>query len=459
MFPAASEYSRILKSVEVATNARKIMNLERAIAQIKDILAQGTEDANQRIIADLTRKSNLGNPLARKRLEKLIHSVLLQNNIHVKGFSTDELAKKVYAEAYGLSLIQDIYDDPEVEEVYWNNKNRVFKVINNEDIPCSAQFNSEDHALKILQRITRGASSGEANESNPVNRTTIEDGTRISWRIPPRSKYVSANLRKHANNCYINENDFIKREIVSNDVLQLIKALAISNAAVGLIGSGGTGKTTFLKLIIRILHENTKTRMFVIERVRELGVAKFLAECGYSDENIVEVEEGPGTDLYALFQNAMQAAARMLIQGEILGPEEVANMLNVYRRGHSAGFFTAHAFPWNLPDTLATLYCESQGQDQTAVTKSLYSILDGCIYLAKTPYHSRKVVSIYEYYLGSSGESLAKPIYEYDVEKRADVFTTIQSEDLRIKLEGLKYNHQGLYKDIIRLGLLKKEGS
>jgi len=458
MYPAVAEYTRALKTFS-PMDVRKIMSLDRAINQVKEVLAAGTEEANQKIISDLTRRSNLGHALARKRLEKLIHSVLLQHNVHVKGYSTDELAKKIYAEAYGLSVIQDIYDDPAVEDVMWNQYDRVFKVVNNEPVLCQdVQFRSEEHSHNILRRVTRAAATGEASQSNPVNRTAMDDGTRVSWRIPPVSPSVAVNLRKHVSNKHIREELYKDKGIVSRDVLDVIKALAISNSAVGLIGSGGTGKTTMLKLILMIIHLNTKARMFVIERVRELRVAEFLREMGFDNENVVEVEEGPGANLDHLFQNAMQAFAELLVQGEILGAEEVANMLNVYRRGHSAGWFTTHAFPWNLPETMATLYCEAKGQNLEAVTKSLYGVLDGSIYIAKTPRHARKVVSMYEY-LEQDGTNLARPFYQYELDGDRDVFTPIQSYALRQRLEKLKYlpGQRPLYQKLYSLGLLKEE--
>lgn len=457
MFPAVAEYTRVLKVK--GQYAKKIMSLERAEKQVIDILAQGTEEANQKIISDLTRRSNLGNQLARKRLVRLISTVLLQHNINVKGFSTTELAKKIYAEAYGLSIIQDIYDDPKVEEVFWNKEDRIFKVINNEIFSCKIKFNSEKHSMKILKRLTRASYSGEASQSNPIGRTSIDDGTRVSWRIPPRSTHVAVNLRKHVSNKHINAEDYIKKGIVSKEVLTVIKALAIANAAVGLIGSGGTGKTTMLKLILAMIHEHKKPRMFVIERIRELRLAEFLREIGFEDENIVEVEEGPEADLDKLFQNAMQAFAQLLVQGEILGWEEVANMLNVYRRGHSAGFFTGHAYPWDLPETLATLYCEAKAQNIDAVTKSMYQVLDGSIYLAKTPKYPRKVVAMYEYFVDDEGRCISRPFYEYDIEKGLDKFYEIQSQTIKNKLQLLKYTGNiELYKKLYDLGLLKKEG-
>lgn len=456
MFPAVSEYTRCLKTR--TPDNKRIMSLEKATDQVKDILAQGTDEAAQQIISVLTRGSNVGNQIARRKLVKLIHSILIQRNIHVKGFSTDELARKIYEEAYGLSIIQQVYDDPQVEEVFWNRPDRIFKVVNNQPILCEGlAFRSEEHSLKILARLTRGATAGEATQSNPVNRTAIDDGTRVSWRIPPVSTHVAVNLRKHVSNRYITEEDYISKGIVSKDVMDVIKALAMSHAAVGLIGSGGSGKTTMLKLICKIIHDNTRPRMFVIERVRELRLAEFLRETGTNDENVVEVEEGPGVDLSMLFQNAMQAFVQLLIQGEILGWEEVANMLNVYRRGHSAGFFTGHAFPHNLPDTLATLYCEAKSQNIEAVTRSMYSVLDGSIHIDRTPKYYRKVVSIYEYYVDGS-KNVARPIYEYDIDKDADRFWPIQSPALKLRLERLRLipGQDMLYKRLYDIGVLRE---
>ncbi|WP_449241477.1 ATPase, T2SS/T4P/T4SS family [Desulfoscipio gibsoniae] len=272
-----------------------------------------------------------------ERIPELINyiiNVLTRYGIEVKGMSLQEAALNIYKDTWGLSVIEDIYNDPEVDEVEVNGINNIYSIKRGKSCRETVAFLNEEDLMAVIKRIF--VDFGDVNEGRPVARTVRADGTRVLATVPRFTSTITLTLRKHKTFVYSKKT----LEEVGTMEDRIYDMLALFNRGlVNILYSGPTngGKTSMLRHFFRYSPPNIRT--ILLEPRHELCLQE-----NYPDWNIVEFQELPQLNLYLkhAFETALQMTPVRIITGEILGDKEGPESIKSGTRGHSGNLTTLH---------------------------------------------------------------------------------------------------------------------
>ncbi|MGY5765972.1 CpaF family protein [Brachybacterium sp. DNPG3] len=183
--------------------------------------------------------------------------------------ASDTLVAEVAARIGGFGVLQELLDDPAIEEIWINSPSEVFCARNGRSELTTIVMTDEE-IQGIVERML--VSSGRRLDmSTPFVDALLPDGSRLHVVIPSVTRqHWSVNIRK-----------FVVQAVDLDGLVAMgsltPQAAAFLDAAVGaglnVIASGatGAGKTTFLRCIAQSI--GARERVVTIEEVFELDLA------------------------------------------------------------------------------------------------------------------------------------------------------------------------------------------
>ncbi len=287
-------------------------------------------------ISNLEINAMNGRKDAIQELMALIEDTMDKFGIDIENMSRRDAAYKIFKYSWGLGPIEEIYHQPDVDEVEVVDLDTVYTLRKGIYTRENIRFNSSDELLNLIKRILR-SDRVDLNERNPRARSVREDGTRVVVTGPPLTKNYTLSLRKH--------NTFIltKENLVNNGTMdeEGYEKLALMNEGrLNILYSGpvNAGKTSLIRHFFR--YSKPELRSIVIEPDSELRLLEH-----YPGWNIIELEEQLklGLDNEALFELALQLSPVRIIIGEILGIKELRGAIKAGVRGQTGNSSTYHS--------------------------------------------------------------------------------------------------------------------
>ncbi|MBO8160680.1 MAG: CpaF family protein [Thermosipho sp. (in: Bacteria)] len=276
-----------------------------------------------------------GDVRAIKITQKIIANILSNYGVEVDGYTMEELAYNIYSYAWGLDVIEDYYWDDEIDEIRVNSPKDVFVQRRGKNERVNVQFKDEEHVKKILSRLFIHDRGVSLTSSTPVVESIRLDGTRVTATCPPATSSHTFVLRKKT--FVPTAQKLIEAETVSPQLLDLLAYLVNGRANILISGGTGTGKTTFLRFLVRYMDE--RLRIVTLESDRELELRDI-----YPDRDIVEMEEHPeiGLTMDKQFRTVLRYSPDVILVGEFRGRGEATNAVKACVRGHNGSMATAH---------------------------------------------------------------------------------------------------------------------
>jgi pilus assembly protein CpaF len=185
---------------------------------------------------------------------------------------------------------------------------------------------ARDIAATVLNR--------DIDEAEPMLSATLDDGSRITIVIPPRSDLgVSVCIRKHRANIRTVE------ELIAFGTLPLEITSTISDAIERhknflISGPPGTGKTTILNALASAYIPHDRRIIVVEDEVREIKLPY------HKRKHFLTA--GGNTTISDLIRISLRMKPHHLIVGEVLG-SEAFQLLKAFNLGLSGSFCTLHA--------------------------------------------------------------------------------------------------------------------
>ncbi len=268
--------------------------------------------------------------------KQLIRDIIKQYSIEITDMPLDKAIDDMYAYMWGLGPLEEIYHDPEINEIQVNKHDHinVIRKLKTEQIDIS--FKDDEHVRNTIQRIIMHDRGVSLNESNPIIESMRQDGTRITATCPPVSETTTLALRKQLVKI-LTLNDLIHSKTLDEKTWVLLEKLVKGRANILLSGGVGSGKTAMLRTLFSLTHP--KARTLVLENDRELFLRKH-----YPQRNIIEFEEHPevGVSLSLLFRTLLRYSPNIIIVGEFRGAGEAKEAIRACERGHHGSMATAH---------------------------------------------------------------------------------------------------------------------
>ncbi len=328
----------------------------------------------------------------RRTIEELYENILAEERIVLSRPERRRLFEQIVAEILGLGPIEPLLADETITEVMVNGAKNIYIERGGRIYRQSATFESNDHLMRIIDRIVAPLGR-RIDESSPFVDARLPDGSRVNAVIPPISLVGPVlTIRKFAKNPITIE-QLTEYGTIVPEVVEFLKACVIAKINMIISGGTGSGKTTLLNVLSQYIHPDE--RIVTIENAAELQLRQ---------EHVVTLEsrppniEGRGeVTIQNLVVNCLRMRPDRIIVGEIRA-EESLDMLQAMNTGHEGSMTTAHS---NSPrDTLSRIETMTlmAGMDLPirAIREQISSALELVVHLERLRDGTRKVTHVAE---------------------------------------------------------------
>lgn len=346
----------------------------------------------------------------KKAMFSRIEQVLAKVDLKLNPRTREQLIKEVFAEAYGLGVIQPFLDDPQVSEIMVNGAKKVYVEKEGRIVKTNVTFENDAQVIALIERVIRPLGR-RIDADHPAVDGRLPDGSRFNAIIPPVAiDGPSITIRKFARERLTVEK-LIEFGSLTPAVAEFLHACVVARLNIVISGGTGSGKTTLLNVLSGFIPEHE--RIVTIEDSAELQL---------NQEHVVRLEtkppdlEGKGeVRIRDLVRNALRMRPDRIVVGECRGGEAL-DMLQAMNTGHDGSLTTLHAnTPRDALSRLETLTLMA-GMDLPIriVREQIASAVDMIIQIARLRDGSRKVTQVTEV-VGMEGDTIVMTdIFKFD---------------------------------------------
>lgn len=294
----------------------------------------------------------------------------------------------VAARIGGFGPLQQLLDDPEVEEIWINSPSEVF---------CARSGRSELTPLVLSDTQVRGlvermlASSGRRLDlSTPFVDALLPDGSRLHAAIPTVTRrHWAINIRKFIARAH-SLNDLVQLGSLTAQAATFLDAAVKSGLNIVVSGSTGAGKTTMLNCLGAAVYP--RERIITIEEVFELDIrARDVVGMQCRQPNLEGVGE---ISMRRLVKETLRMRPDRIIVGEVREAESLDMLISL--NSGLPGMATIHSN--SARDTIQKLctlpLLAGENVSAAFVVPTVASAIDIVVHLEKSKDGRRRVREI-----------------------------------------------------------------
>ncbi|MDW8070237.1 MAG: CpaF family protein [Anaerolineae bacterium] len=359
----------------------------------RDTFTELKERIQDRLISELDPSMDLSRTEeVRRTIETMYDQYLMQEGLVLSRAERQRLFEQIVAEILGYGPIEPLLRDDTITEIMVNGPNKIFIERNGKIEPVNVTFESEEHLMRIIDRIVSPLGR-RIDESSPMVDARLPDGSRVNAIIPPLALNGPVLTIRKFSRKPLTVEDLIRFGSITPEAIEFLKACVVARLNIIVSGGTGSGKTTLLNILSGFIPGDE--RIITIENAAELQLRQ---------EHVVTLEsrppniEGKGeVTIRDLVINSLRMRPDRIVVGECRGGEAL-DMLQAMNTGHDGSLTTLHA---NSPrDALSRLetMCLMAGMDLPvrAIREQIASAVDLIIHQERMRDGSRKVVQITE---------------------------------------------------------------
>jgi len=275
-----------------------------------------------------------GDSNARKSVTMLIKKIIEKDYGLASPPLSDELARQIYVNNYGLGAIDDLVYDDSINEIWVNGFSHVWIEKAGVKSRLNRRFQDDNDVMRVI-RLLLHFDKKDITMQEPMRESRMLDGSRLAILIPPVAKHPYINVRKFEAFDFTTES-LLKEETLTEEMVDWLKLAVKGRANILIIGETSSGKTTLLKWLTTFM--DNRLRLGVIETNFELKLDE-----KYPERNLFSYEERPelGIGMSDLFKKCLRSSPDIIICGEARGPE-ADELIRAMRRGHPGSIGTIH---------------------------------------------------------------------------------------------------------------------
>lgn len=341
---------------------------------------------------------------ARRYVTSRIRRLLLSRE-DISPDEIDDLAYRLFADLYGLGIIQKLDDDPEIGEIMVNARvfprfqSDIYYIRDGRKEKYYYQFRTLEELRNVLERVIAFNRKAINSVEAAIVEATRPNRDRVNIIVPDASENYVLNIRKFTN--FIPNLEMMKKVGTVDDFIdRLMRVLVKGHANIGVGGPMGTGKTSFVNFLLS--YTEPIERKVVIASVAETDVERVLV--GH-DVILFNVDEQKGFTFDRLIRASLRTTAERVIVPESRGEEfKQVYEANLKTRGN---MFTAHALDdEGFLEMCVDMYMSSPDtgdESSEAVRNRIVKGLDVIIMMRKVG-HKIRIKSISEVMKNDKGE-------------------------------------------------------
>ena len=317
----------------------------------------------------------------------------------------EALARRILDDLLGLGPLQQLLDDPTVEEIIVNGPQRVFAIAGGRKRLTDIVFEDDEQLLQLVRRAI-GPLGRRLDETSPMVDARLADGSRLNAVIPPlTSGATHVTIRKFLLRARTLD-DLVTLETLTPEAAAFLEAAVRAGLNMLIAGGTGSGKTTCLNALGASI-SGLDERVVTIEETAELQLEPVLPDCVALQARPASVEGAGGVSIRSLVKNALRMRPTRIVVGEVRGPEAL-DMLTAMNSGHEGSMCTIHANgPREALSKLRTYaLMAEEALPAQAITEMIAEAIQLVVHLRMDTSGRRLVSSIYEV-TGLEGDAVA----------------------------------------------------
>ena len=321
-----------------------------------------------------------------------LDTFIRQNTIAVNELEAMQIARGLTSELTGLGPLQELIEDPGVEDILINNHHTMYVSRRGRLKKEPVRFKDDEHVLRIIRRILAPLGR-RLDESNPMVDARMPDGGRINVIIPPLSiDGVCASIRKFRKDP-LTPQELVNLGSFSSDICRVLEMAVQARCNILISGGTSSGKTSLLNALANFVPEHE--RVVSIEDTAELAL---------NHAHVVRLESRTGgfdgtgqVSIRDLLRNSLRMRPDRIIVGEVRG-EEVLELLQAMNTGHDGSMGTIHASsPRECLYRIEMLagFAGFQGSE-TSLRRQIAGAIDFIVQIGRLANGKRRLISLAE---------------------------------------------------------------
>ena len=302
------------------------------------------------------------------------------------------VADALTKELAGLGPLEDLMNDPMVEDILINGHQNVYVSRHGQLQRETLRFADEEHVLRIVRRILAPIGR-RLDESNPMVDARLPDGGRINVIIEPLAiDGLSVSIRKFRKDP-LTPADLLSLGTFDAAIAQLLEIAVKARCNILVSGGTSSGKTSLLNALATFIPPSE--RVVTIEDTAELSL-------GHA--HVVRLESRPGgfdgaglVSIRDQLRNTLRMRPHRIVEGEVRGAE-VIEMLQAMNTGHDGSMGTIHASsPRECLYRLEMLagFAGYQGSE-ASLRRQIANAVDFIVQIGRLPGGQRRILSVSE---------------------------------------------------------------
>lgn len=291
---------------------------------------------------DMFEQGKSGVQGAYEKCLEILETILTEQKITVQEYTYQEAAVEIFRYHYGLRELDDLYKDPEIDEIRVAPNGKAYVIRKGRLERTNIQY-TDTEVANLINRLKPISDVGVSlDESHPTMELVRPDGSRLTALCRPVTEGYCFALRKPG---HLEAVDLIKLQTLDERVSQVLNLLVKGRRNILICGGVNSGKTTLLRLLAGELDSQLSVRVLDIDN--ELRLAQM-----YPDREIWELEAHleVGADMNSLFSKILRLTPDVIIVPEFRGFGEVWTTIEACTRGHDGSMATAHFSSFASPE-------------------------------------------------------------------------------------------------------------
>lgn len=282
-------------------------------------------------------ESESGNERSEQEIYEIIEKVSSRLGFELASFERDEVLAQLEKSQRPFGILQDLVDDPEVQDIIVVNYSRIDVQRARSNFTTDLSFPSQESYESFVERLLFKAGTtystaqpiadgmiGSFARIHAVHKCLCESGPYLTIRL---NRFASVTLE-----------DLVKYYLAPSEVLDYLKAMVKTGQTVLVVGEVGTGKTTLVRALAASMPAYES--ILVIEDTPEIMLehphVRYLYTRGANTDGAGRVS--PSECIRA----GMRMAMNRIIFGEMRDAEAAESFIDVCASGHP-GLSTIHA--------------------------------------------------------------------------------------------------------------------
>jgi pilus assembly protein CpaF len=327
-----------------------------------------------------------------ERLDEEVRELVGEEAALLGAEDREAVVGRILRDTVGLGPLEELLEDPGVEEVMVNGPDRVYVERGGRLEPAGVAFSDEEALRDAVERILAPLGR-RVDELSPMVDARLADGSRVNVVVPPLAiDGPTLSIRRFGAR-RPGPRELLELGTLDEAQLESLRGAVAGRRSVLVSGGTGSGKTTLLNALSGFI--GAGERVVTIEDAAELRLRQ---------PHVVRLESRPPSvegrgevTIRDLLRNALRMRPDRIVIGEVRGGEAL-DLLTALNTGHDGALSTVHAnSPADALSRLETLaLMAGLGLPHEAIAAQVRRGIDLVVQLERRADGARRVVDIAE---------------------------------------------------------------